>query len=128
MAVDYTSPAIDARLQGVADLIDTGGAGALTIREGTTVLISITLANPCGTASGGVLVFSTPLVNSVGAVATGSADNGRITNGDGTLVVENMSVGIPLSGADIIMSNGLNSTLIQAGQAVALLSATITGN
>lgn len=128
MSVDYSVPAINARLEGVVDFIDSGVTnGSFVIREGTTVLSTISLARPCGTVGGGVLTFDGTLLDPA-AANTGNADNVAIYNGDGNLAIENLTVGIPLSGADVIMSNGLNSTLITAGQTVQLLSGQIIGS
>lgn len=127
MAPVYSVACINARLQGVVDTIDGGGSnGFLILRQGTTNLVSIQLARPCGTISGGVLTFSGTLQDT--ASTTGSADNVIINDSVGTTVVSDLTVGIPLSGADVIVSNGLNSTLISAGQTVQVLSAQITGS
>lgn len=128
MAVDYTVFAINYRLQGVIDAIDSGATnGYLELVAGSTVVSTISLARPCGSVNGGVLTFTGTLLDPA-AANTGTVDSGRILNGDGTLTVANLSVGIPLSGADIVMSNGLNSTVVTAGQTVQLLSGQITGS
>ena len=67
------------------------------------------------------------LFRSPAATATGSAENAIITDASGAVMISGLTVGIPLSSADIIMSNGLNSTVISVGQVVQLLSAQITG-
>ena len=127
MAVTYSLACINARLQGVVNTIDGGGsAGFLILRAGTTNLVSIQLATPCGTISGGVLTFSGTLLDT--ATATGLADNTIINDSTGTNVVTDLTVGIPFSAADVIVSNGLNSTLISSGQTVQVLSAQITGS
>lgn len=128
MAITYTTAAINYRLEGVIDAIDSGASnGFLLLRDGGTTLATIQLARPCGTVSGGVLTFVGQLTDD-SADATGTADNGLIQNGDGSTMVTGLTVGIPLSGADIIVSNGLNSTAISSGQTVELLSAEITGS
>ncbi len=128
MAVGYSLTAINARLQAVANLIDGGATnGNLILREGGTTLSTIQLASPCGTVNGGVLTFVGNLLDP-SAAATGSADNAIVQNGDGTTVVTGLTIGIPLSGRDIILSNGLGSTVITAGQTVALLAGQITGS
>ena len=128
MAVGYSLTAINARLQAVADLIDGGATnGNLLLRESGTVLSTIQLASPCGTVNGGVLTFVGNLLDP-SADATGSADNAIVQNGDGVTVVTGLTIGIPLSGRDIILNNGLGSTVITAGQTVALLAGQITGS
>lgn len=128
MSVTYSLPTINARLQAVADTIDGGGGNAnFKLYAGITLLSTISLARPCGTVNGGVLTFVGTLLDPA-AVATGSATVANIEDSTGALVVSGLTVGIPLSGRDVIVSNGFNSTLVTAGQTVALLSAQITGS
>lgn len=128
MSVTYSTAAINARLQGVADTIDTGATnGTLKLRAGATTLSTISLARPCGSVNGGILTF-VGMLSDGNAANTGNADNAIITDGNGATVVSGLTVGIPVSGSDVILSNGLNSTLIISGQTVILLSAQITGS
>lgn len=127
MSVVYSQLAIDDRLDGVVTAIDTGGNGSLNLYAGSTLVSTISLANPCGTVDGGVLTFSGTLLDPA-AAGTGLIDSGTISNGAGSVVVSGLTAGIPLSGADIIINNGLNSTLVTAGQVVQLLSAQIIGS
>ncbi len=126
MAVDYSLTCINNRLQAVVDTIDVGGNGFMILRENTTTLVAIELANPCGTVAGGVLTFDGTLQDT--ATATGSANNCIITDALGAEVVTGLTVGIPFSGAEVIISNGLNSTLISLDQEVEVASAQITGS
>lgn len=125
MAVNYSISAINARLQGVITTIDANGNGYLLLLANSTVLSRIQLARPCGTVDGGVLTFSGTLLDP-SAPATGTANNGQIVDGVGNLVVSGLTVGAPLAEANIIMTNGLNTTAITAGQVVQLLAAQIT--
>jgi len=127
MAVTYSLTVINYRLQGVIDALDFNGNSYLYLREGTTVLSTIQLSRPCGSVDGGVLTFLGTLLDPA-ATATGFADNGIIKDATGELMISDLSVGIPLDDADIIISNGLNSTLITAGQTIEVLSAQITGS
>jgi len=129
MAVTYSTFAINYRLLGVVDAIDAGGGnGYLTLLVGSTVVSTISLARPAGTVDAGVLTFSGTLLDPA-AAGTGLVTEGRIYDSTGTLIISGLTVGIPPStGYDILISNGLNSTLITAGQTVALLSAQITGS
>jgi hypothetical protein len=127
MAVTYSTAAINARLQGVIDTIDASGNGFFLLKAGSTTVSTIQLSNPCGTVSGGVLTFSGTLLDD-SADATGTVDSASITDASGNVVVSGLTVGIPLTGAEVIISNGLNSLLITAGDVVALLSAEITGS
>lgn len=127
MSFTYSSTAINDRLLGVVDAIDAGGTNAhLKLFDGGVTISTIELTRPCGTVDGGILTFGGNLID-ISAAATGSADNGAIYDSNGDVVISGLSVGIPLSGADIKISNGLNSTLISSGQVVVLLSAQITG-
>ena len=115
-------------MQGVADTIDSGGQGYLILYAGTTVVSTIQLASPCGTVGGGVLTFGGQLLDPA-AANSGTVDQGAVTDGAGNMVITGLTVGIPGStGVDIVISNGLNSTYITAGQTVELLSAQITGS
>ena len=62
------------------------------------------------------------------AAGTGSVTTAQVTDAIGNVLIYGFTVGIPLSGADIIISNGLNSTFITATQTVQLLSAQIVGS
>ena len=129
MAVTYSVTAINARLNGVVDTIDAGGGnGYMTLLASGTVVSTISLARPCGTVDGGILTFSGTLLDPA-AAATGAVTEGRVYDSTGALVISGLTVGVPPStGYDILLSNGLNSTVITAGQTVALLSAQITGS
>jgi hypothetical protein len=128
MTVVYSIAAINYRLEGVRDAIDSGGANAsMELREGTTILSTISLARPCATIDNGELTFSGTLLDP-SAAATGNADNVVVRTSAGTLMISGLTVGIPLSGADVILFNGLNSTLVTAGQVVTVLAAQITGH
>jgi hypothetical protein len=125
MSVTYSAAAIDARLNGVVSTV--GSSGFMIVRAGTTTLVTIQLANPCGAVSGGVLTFNGPMIDT-SADASGNADNVLVTDSASNVVISGLAVGIPLSGAEVILSNGLNTTAISAGQVVQCLSAQITGS
>lgn len=128
MAVNYSTQAINDRLLGVIAAIDNGGNGTLQLMaSNSTIISSISLANPCGTVNAGVLTFTGQLLDP-SAANTGTVAGARILDGTGANVITGLTVGIPLSGCDILISNGLNSTLITAGQVVSVLSAQITGS
>jgi hypothetical protein len=121
MAVTYTTAVKNARLEAVVTAI--GATGVLEI--GTTgmasVLATINLGNPAGTAASGVLTFSGFPRSDTSADATGAAAAARIrTATGGTDIVTGLTVGT--SGSDI----NLDSTSITAGQTVTINSATIT--
>lgn len=122
MAIDYSTTVKNSRLTVVRDAIDAGSAaGRLEI--GTTgmgtVLATISLADPCGTVSAGVLTFTTP-VSDTNADATGTAAAARIKDSNGATIISGLTVGT--SGSDI----NLSSLGITAGDTVSITSATIT--
>ena len=86
MAVTYSTAAKTARVQAVADLIDAGAEGKLKIRNSSnTVLATLTLAEPCGTAAAGVQNVNVTYINqagtsgrSTGTVATAANIVGRM--------------------------------------------------
>lgn len=128
MSITYSTTAINDRLLGVVAAIDAGGTnGSLKLLAGGTTISTIQLAVPSGTVNGGILTFSGTLLDP-SAANTGSPTEGRIYDSNGSVVISGLTVGVPLSGADIAITNGLNTTKINAGQVVSLLSAQITGS
>ena len=123
MAVTYTTAVKTARMNAVKDQIDAGaGAGKLEIGTSgmASVLATITLADPCGTVTNGVLTFSSMPRSDTSADASGTAAAARIRDSNDVDIVTGLTVGT--SGTDII----LDSTSITAGQTVTINSATIT--
>jgi len=121
VAVTYTTAVKDARLGAVVTAIGTTGVLEIGTSGMGTVLATIALGNPAGTASGGVLTFSGFPRSDTSADNTGTAAAARIrTASGGTDIVTGLTVGT--SGADI----NLDSTSITAGQTVTINSATIT--
>jgi hypothetical protein len=123
MPVIYTTAVKTARMTATRDQIDAGsGPGVLQI--GTTgmasVLAEITLDDPCGTVTSGVLNFSNFPRSDTSANATGTAAEARIRDSSGTNIATGLTVG--LSAADII----LDSVSITAGQQVTINSAALT--
>lgn len=119
--------AIHGQMQAVANQIDAGGSnGFILLLAGGTVAVRGKLAFPCGTVNGTVLTFnSMPFF--VSPIATGKLTSAQITNSNGTVVVSDLSVGTPLSGADVVVSTGDNTLSISAGQTAQFLAAQITG-
>jgi hypothetical protein len=123
MAVTYSTAAKTARMNAVIAQIDAG-AGPGTLEIGTTamalVLATITLADPCGTASGDTLTFDfDPDVSDPSADASGTAAAARIKDSNGNIIISGLTVGT--SGADI----NLDSVSITAGQSVTLTTGSI---
>jgi hypothetical protein len=124
MAVIYSQTAIDDRLQGVITAI---GAGFFKLLAGATTVSTINLSSPCGTVSGGILTFTGGL-SDPSAAASGTVTTAVIESSDGAVQVSGLTVGTPLSGADILINNGLNTTFITAGQVVSFVNGQITGS
>ena len=128
MSVVYSLTAINDRLQGVVTAIDAGGSnGTMQLISAGSVVSTIALARPSGTVNGGVLTFSGTLLDP-SAAGTGLVDTVRFADSNGSVIISGLTVGIPTGSADVIISNGLNSTLITAGQTVQVLSAQIQGS
>jgi hypothetical protein len=121
MAVTYSTACKQARLEAVIAQIDAGAAGKLKIRDsGNVVLATLTLADPCGTASGATLTFDFDPDISATAGASGTAANAIITDSADTTIISGLTVGT--SGSDI----NLDSVSITSGQTVTITTATIT--
>lgn len=123
MAVTYTTAVKNARLEAVVAQIDAGsGAGKIIIGTSgmASVLAEITLNDPSGTVTGGVLTFSGFPKSDTSANNTGVAAAAKIVDSNNVDIVTGLTVGT--SGADIILDN----TSINSGQTVTLTSATIT--
>lgn len=124
MAMAYDTTTRTARMQVVADRIDSGsGAGYVEIctTSYASVLATITMADPCGSVSSGVLTFDcSPAIADSSADNTGTAAIARIKASDGTVIVSGLTVGT--SGTNIV----LTSTSIVATEPVTITSFTIT--
>lgn len=122
MAVNYSTAVKNSRLTVVRDAIDGGpAAGTLEICTAAyaSVLATVTLNDPCGTVSSGVLTFSgTPIAAT--ASNTGTAAIARLKDSTGTVVADGLTVGT--SGTDITV----NTTSLTSGGSVSVTSATIT--
>jgi len=120
MTVVYTTAVKNARLDAVVTQIGATGVLEVGTTGMGTVLFSVTLNNPAGTSSGGVLTFS-GFPKATTASASGTAAAGRIrTATGGTDIVTGLSVGT--SSADIIV----NTTTVATSDPVSVTSATIT--
>lgn len=134
MTIGLSSTLRDNRLTVIKDAVDAGsGAGTLKFytapRPSTggaggdvTLLGTLTLNDPCGTVSAGVLTFDVdPTIVDSSADDTGTAVWARLADSDGTFVAD-LSVGVAMSGADII----LNTTSIVITGSITMTSGTIT--
>ena len=121
MAVTYTTAVKNARLDAVVTQIGSAGVLEIGTTSMGTVLATISLGNPAGTTSGGILTFSGFPRSDTSADATGTAAAARIrTASGGTDIITGLTVGT--SASDI----NLDSVSITTGQTVTITSATIT--
>lgn len=126
MSVVYSLIVRDNRLTQVVNAIDGAGTSGSLLLLNTVgaILSTLQLARPCGNISGGVLVFSGMSLIDPAAAQGGIATAAAINDGNGTNVISGLTVGISTA-SDIVMSP---TSVITAGQTVAITSATITGN
>lgn len=122
--MNYAAALKSTRMKAVITAVDDAvnlKAGVIELWNGPsdTLLATVTLNVPSFTESGGVITMSgTP--KTATAVADGRAALALIKNGDGTLVVDQLSVGIYAT--NII----LDTMTIVTGQTVTLSRGTIT--
>jgi hypothetical protein len=114
VAVNYASALKSTRMAAVITAMDVH-ANPAVLEIGTTgmavLIVSVTLADPSFTESGGVITMAT-MPRSGTAVATNTAAAARLRTGAPADVVTGLTVGT--SGTDII----LNNTSITSGQTV----------
>lgn len=115
MAVTHGSATRDALANLVDDMCNAGaGAAKLKIRASTTVLATITLADPAhGAASSGTIALAGLPKSDTSADNTGTADNFQVTDSDDNVIYAG-SVG---EGAGDL---SLDNTDINAGQTVTI--------
>lgn len=123
MAVNYNTTLKSARMTAVLNALDAG-SGAAILKIGTAAmaatLVSIPLADPSATVLNGVLTFA-GMPKSAAATGTGTAAAAQLTDSDGTVVVDSLTVGTV--GTNIILDT---TTVSAVGQTVSITSASIT--
>lgn len=122
MAVNYDTPTKTDRMAATLAKIDNHASPAyieICTSAFAAVLVTITLADPSFTESGGVLTMAGAPKSGV-ATGTGTAAVARVKDGGGTTRVNNLTVG---SGSGDI---NLDSVSITSGQTITLTSGTIT--
>jgi len=123
MAVNYSTAAKTARLNGVVTAI--GASGKLKLLTAADAIVAtFTLAATSGTVANDLLTFSdangaTAGILNVAASATGIVAKAIVTTSADVTVISGLTVGT--SGADLIVDN----TNIAIGQGVTVNSATI---
>jgi hypothetical protein len=122
MAVTYPDGVKEVRLRAVRDKIDAGAAaGKLVLQaSGGTAIVTVTLADPCGTAVNNVLTFDFDPDISGTATSTAVLALACLTDDSNTTAVSGLTVGT--SGADVIVQN----TSVNTGQVVTIQTGTIT--
>lgn len=118
MSIVYNATLKNTRMTDVVTAIGATGHLLIGTAGMASTLADITLANPCGTVTGGVLTFTTPR-SDTSADNTGAAAAAKITDGASDIVT-GLTVG---TGAENIV---LNSTSITQFQTVTLNSGAIT--
>lgn len=120
MAISYNTTVKSARMTVVKDAIDQGTAGGTLeiLTAADALLVSITLADPCGSVSNGVLTFTVP--RSGTASGTGTAAKAQIKDSNAVVIASGLTVGT--SGTDIIVG----TTSISSGVTVNVTSGAIT--
>jgi hypothetical protein len=122
MPIVYSTAVKNTRMTAVRDAIDGGaGAGKIDIYTAAygALLVSIALADPCGTVAAGALTLSGMPKTGAG-VAAGNAATAKIVDSTGTVIADGLTVGT--SGADITIDN----VNIAVGQTVNITSGVIT--
>lgn len=122
MAITLTTAARDAACNAVVDLADQGsGAGKLKIKDGASVLCTITLGDPAFGAAASGVATAAGLTLSGTASGTGTADGYDVTDSDDT-VLWSGTVTVTSGGGDL----ELDSVSITSGQAVQITAWTYT--
>ena len=96
MAISYVTAIKNTRMTAVLNAIDAGSAaGKLNIYTSgyAALLVSITLADPCGTVSSGALTFS-DMPKTGTAAGAGNAAIARLLDSDSTVVAEGLTLGV----------------------------------
>lgn len=126
MSVVYSATVKSNRMQKVIDNLDASASpdlfASIQIRASASpdqILVTIPLQRPSFVESGGVITLQ-GVPKSATASGTGTASLGRLLDGAGNIIVDNLSVG---AGSGEI---NLNSTSITSGQTVSITSGTIT--
>lgn len=123
MALTHGSATRDAIATAVSVKADAGsGAAKLKIRQGSTVLAVITMADPCfGAVASGVITFAGLPKSDASADASGTADNFLLTDSDDNTVLAG-SVTAGGGGGDVTM----DTTTVTITQPVTCISGSYT--
>ena len=127
MSVNYNTTVLTSRLQQVINAIDAGPSnGFLRLLDLVgNILSSFQLSRPSAIAADGVATFQGVSLIDPSAAAGGTARFARVEDSTGTIVISGLTVGGGGGATDIQLTP---SSVITAGQTVAITAATITGN
>lgn len=121
MSISHSQAAKQAATNAVVDLIDGGsGAGKLKIKDGATVLATLTFGDPAfGNADANGTATANAITADSSADDTGDADGFDVTDSDDNVIFSG-SVTATGGGGDITLDN----VSIAAGQTVSMTSLT----
>lgn len=103
---DFAAASATALNGGAVELLSSGGA----------VLASAPLNTPAGTSSGPVTTFAG--FPKTATAAQGTVASARFVKAGGAVYKNAITVGIPGSGAEVIVDNGAGTLVLTAGQPV----------
>jgi hypothetical protein len=103
---DFAAASATALNGGAIELLSSGGA----------VLASAPLNTPAGTSSGPVTTFAG--FPKTATAQAGTVASARLVKAGGAVYKSAVTVGIPGSGAQVIVNNGSNTLVLAAGQPV----------
>lgn len=96
-------------------------AGTLELLDGSNaVLASVTLNTPAGTSAGAVTTFSG--FPKTATAAAGTVASARFRTAGAANYKTGFTVGIPASGAQVIVNNGVGTLVLTSGQSVEILA------
>ena len=127
MSVNYNVTVRTNRLQQVINAIDSGASnGFLRLLDLVgNVLSSLQLSRPSAIVANGVATFQGMSLIDPSVAQSGTVRFARVEDSSGNIIISGLTVGGVGGGTDIQMAP---SSILVAGQTVAITSATITGN
>lgn len=122
MSVNYSVPLRTSRLQLVINAIDAGASnGFMRLLDiGGNVLSSLQLSRPSATVANGVASFNGLALIDPAAAVGGSVAFARMDDSNGNIVISGLTLN-----QDFFLQP---TSIIAAGQTIAITAATITGN
>lgn len=124
MPLNYSTAVKNARLTTTVGLIGATGKlviGTSELNGGDGVLAEVPFSNPAFNVADGAMTVNA-LPRTTDAVGTGVAAKVEFRDGSGTVIADGLTIGLPESGAEVI----LNALEISTGQTVQITIGTIT--